>query len=123
MGTNRAGEATVTSVDVAILISQLEEMHYGRFVVELEAVTSSQSRRVRFSVRAACFVGTYRTSRNTRAVVEGSWPSAGHRTLAGCMVQLLHQLDAALEAARRQDRGGVTPLEAAINASVITDNP
>lgn len=122
MGTNRSGETGVTSVDVVILMGQLNEAHYGRTIVELEPLGMGASARPRYVVRAANFVGVHRSPRNTRMVVEATWPSAGHRTLASCMFHLLYRLDAALEEARRQTRGGVTPLEAAIEAAVITDN-
>lgn len=113
----------VTSVDVAYLLRDMDDTHFGHTVIELRVLPTRNARYVRFAVVAANFVGTHRSARNTRAVVTRAWPSAGHRTLAGLMVRLLHELSAELDQLRATPRGGVTPLEAAINAAVITDNP
>lgn len=123
MGTNRDGSTGLTAIDVAQLMADMDEMHYGHTVIELRVVTNEWSRRPRLEVVAANYVGTLRTARNTRGITRRAWPSSGHRTIAGCMVACLYELSAVLEELRATSRGGVTPLEAAISSTVTTDNP
>ena len=104
----------LSSIDVLRLQEHLEATHYGHIAIELRAVPNRYSGRGRFHVTVSCYVGAYRSPKNTRAAITVAFPHNDYKTLAGAMFGALHQLDSELEQLRAVPRGGLTPLEAAL---------
>lgn len=114
MASKEARTTGITARDLSTLQAQIEQEHYGHIIVELRTLPSRSTDFVRYSIVVANYVGTYRTPRNTRAFVAGTFPSNKYKTINGCIFNLLHLLYGELEKLRDSHRGAATPLEQAI---------
>lgn len=92
----------VNWADVSSMINELEKAYGGLVKVQMDK-EGTRNLANQLWVRVLAYRGWDDANERPIDVITALWPSNSHRTMAGMVFRLLHQLDHALEARNRAE--------------------